>query len=227
MDSNASYFSSGQVFSPASASYPAQPSSKKFLPKKILLAIFIFIILAAAIFGAIFIFNNTGSRGEKKLFNEYANYLLYGKESTDDIADDYVWGYRYYGRDLDVIFSDEYQTYLNNLKNKYERLANKASKKVAEYDDVFWLFYYTSYYPDITHFDVLAAKESGASDSEITSEIESYYAPFLSSKNAKVKSYGEAKIHGLTNGEEIETFPDYNIEIFQKVWDLKEKFYEK
>lgn len=229
MDSNAN-FSSGQFFPATPISYSSQPSKdKKPLSKKILLILCGIFVAIALFLGVYLIIENTGTRGLKNAFNNFSNYLLYGKESSGDIKEDYVWGNRYYARDLDIVYSDDYKNYLNNLKSKYEKMYQKSPETFAEYDNIFWLFYYASLYPDLTRQEVESAKKSGEmNEAEVNEKVKEYYSPFSSSSNEIVKEYGDYKIATLLGEKwEEESFPDYEIEIFQELWNLKEKIYEK
>ena len=164
-----------------------------------------------------------------KCFNAYANYLLYGTESTEDITGEYKWGYRYYAGSLGVIFEDSYSEYLENLKSKYELLYESSAEKLGDYNDIFWLFYYCSLYPDMTLKDIVLARLDGINEEEIRQNVEDYYAPFLESSNSLVQTYGRAKIVDLLDDglvEEEVVFPKYVIEIFSKIWEMKGEFYD-
>lgn len=165
---------------------------------------------------------------DRDYFNEFANYLLYGEESDKDIEGDYVWGYRYYAVSLDVMSSDSYADYLENLKLKYDILYESSYEKLKDYNDVFWFFYYSSSYPSISRREILDDRRNGMSETEIVKKVEDYYAPFVESSNETVRLYGEIWQEYLLTGSIDDEYqlPDYEIDVFYDIWKIKENFYD-
>ncbi len=184
----------------------------------------VLIIVAVVVVCLIFFLN---TKGDRAAFNNYANYLLYGTESNDDITGDYVWGYRYYAHNIDVMASESYEDYLDTLKGKYESLKLKAGDKISDYDDIFWLFYYCSMYPAISGQITVTPESNSEEWTDFSEDVKTYYTPYLESDNLLVQKFGAYLMGSVLSGdvEEVDV-PDYNIDIFSMIWKMKGEFYE-
>lgn len=195
--------------------------------KKTILVIGVICLIVVASLVAILLFLPK-EKGKRQIFNEYANYLLYGTESSKDIVDDYDWGYRYYADDLDVIIREDYKQYLDSLKTKYEAFSN-VYEIDNDYNDVFWLFWYAHMYPDPGESIVDRGDDVELSQEEISKIVKEYYEPLLNSQHELVQKYGNRemkKILGERNTEYV-SFPDYDLKVFSKIWEMKGEIYEE
>ena len=219
---------------------PGYVTGKKSKKKLVFIGIGIFIVALAAGLIVFLVFNSmpapTNQERARQAFNNYANYLLYGEDDEKDITEEYISGYDYYaslqsnaleGGEPDI-------EYFENLKQKYESLHEISADNVDGYDDVFWLFYYNSLYPFISRQVVTSAQQNGVDSAEIIQTIEEYYKPFIDSSNSLVQDYGKCQLMYLLSGYHSEDdyeplvceFPDYRFEVYSKVWEMKELFYE-
>lgn len=161
-------------------------------------------------------------------FNEYANYLLYGTESDADIEGEFLWGYRYCATATPTEADDDYPTYLNELQEKYSNFANLAPAIITDYDDTFWLFYYTALYPDLPLSLVFSAEQEGIPATNIEQRIVEYYTPMLESGHDIVIEYANFQIDILMqdNASLAIAFPDTSIDIYSGIWQMMEEIYE-
>lgn len=196
-------------------------------PRKWMLISAIVLVVIALVMALAALFLMLYKNSDRKAFNNYANYLLYGVESDDDITGDYVWGYRYYARNMDVMASESYDDYLDTLKGKYEALKLKAGDKISDYDNIFWLFYYCSMYPAISGQITVTSESNSEEWTDFSDDVKAYYTPYLESDNLLVQKYGAYLMGSVLSGdvEEVDV-PDYNIDIFSMIWKMKGEFYE-
>lgn len=164
----------------------------------------------------------------RELFNEYANYLLFGTESRADLPDDdYEWGKLYYAGKQRIFTTsqsnngdDTRRQYLDELKNKYEKFKKSASPDVlAEYDDSFYMFYYIYRHPVATY-------TKNSTEDEIL-KIKEQYNIYINSSNEAVQEYGRTLMQSIDSNEQIDK-PIINnviIKIFSKLWKMKEAIY--
>lgn len=132
---------------------------KKKVNKWIIVAIVAVVLSLGLAIVSIIVSNsgsNSGSYPLKTAFNEYANYLLYGEDSDEDITDEYVWGYRYYANSIEAQLDDDaYAEYLDKLKVKYDDFVAYFPSALEDYDDIFQIFYYEATDPNLTKMEVL------------------------------------------------------------------------
>ncbi|MBQ2659911.1 hypothetical protein IJF86_00570 [Candidatus Saccharibacteria bacterium] len=212
MDSNASYFSSGQVFSPASASYPAQPSSKTFPRKPLIICIILAVLVIVVIILALVFGGKTVFQGDlKSALNNYSNYLLYGTNSNESLPEGYSRQKSYYLEQ--VIFGDienvNKTDFLKEANSRLQAFIDKyAAEKGTDLIDYGNLLSYQELLSFIKTYtitgklkdeDILAAYLSEGT-SKTLSFIDSKYAPYINSDSSYAKEYGE---EGVTYGKAL------------------------
>ncbi|MDR3297844.1 MAG: hypothetical protein LBT19_00470 [Candidatus Nomurabacteria bacterium] len=186
------YEGNNSVFSTGVA-YPAvaeKKSRKKFL---IVAGITVAIVAIAVIVIFIILTAKPSAKDVRRDFNLYANYLLYGTESVEDISGIYQYGDMYHYAKLR---GDELDNYVLLLREKYQKFISAYQKNdqfdsdvVSRYGDNLDLFLLVRQYPNISAQDLLLAYiEQRDGLSELIGE---YYASFTSSSAENAVTYGE------------------------------------
>ena len=115
---------------------PTPGSNKKPKTALIILAVFIIIALFA---GIAYLILNRGSGGQvsqndlKESFNSYANYVLYGKESTENLTEIPDAGFAPYFEELN---SDERTQYVAAATEKYDKFTSLYYAEGRDTDDL-------------------------------------------------------------------------------------------
>ena len=161
-------------FSPQSTTSPAAPNMGDIIlsdtpPQKskkgLVIALVLFVIILASGLGVYFFISqnakNTANTTTQTLasnyreaFNEYANYILYGKDSTDNIIvpsdNDIYYAIWLAADEKNVGFFDKAKNLLDNFLNWQEKSSNELLEAlIIRYSDIFDFYYLYNIKPRI------------------------------------------------------------------------------
>ncbi len=196
----------------------ASGDSKK---KRIALVLGAFGVVAVLIGIVVAVVLRGGMREDiKKSFNQYANYLLYGREDSSDVDGTYYYGDNYYlDRIDDMDMTKEYFSValekIDKLIAAYQSEMKIVSKETVDGEDGLGnqeslleelqnnkdnlsFFALLNEYP-ILNDNELISNVLTKKDEELNSYIQSYYSPFFESGNTTVMIFAEKQINTLEN----------------------------
>lgn len=176
--------------------------SKRGLIAGIIVVFFVFILAGFAVY--YHVDNNvatvqTNAKSYREAFNEYANYILYGKESVNDIVEP-VGNTTYYAvwsaaDEKNVDFFNEAEDLLEIFKNWQERPHDELLESLIDrYSDVFDFYYLYSVEPVVSSDRIMELYIDSGKD-VATEYIKRNYKAFEeSSKLAQTYAFDQEKI---------------------------------
>lgn len=174
--------------------------------KKMLLIVFFTLAVIIVSIVLVLILTGVGKTNvpdnERTAFNKFANYLLYGKDSKEDIsAEKYRSNHRYY---IDEIYdnsasSDEFteklDDYFKNVESRYDKYLSLTDKNkyhdlsdaLDTYKEKLDLYHYTIVSPLLSVTNLLGLYFD---EDKLESKLDDYFSSYDKSNIASTRSYG-------------------------------------
>ncbi len=197
---------------------PTQPPKKS--QKPLLIAIIIACIVIIVVVVVFLIFANpnsplaTSTTKLRPAFNQYANYALYGTESTNDLAEPYSESKTYQIASAITNSDDNSATirdpaFFNSTQQKFNTFiqsynnANIQNSELAnllsDYQDNFNFLTLYANTQRLNQNDIAQKYLAGNTTEQITSYIQKTYSPFIGSSLPLAQEYGQKAIIELQN----------------------------
>lgn len=157
----------------------------------------VFVLVAVGVF---VVWKNNEAGEAEKVFNRYANYLLYGEEKSNDISLQYDRNL-VFALDCEEISDEECKEFFarsKELLNDFLDLENNVLEE-SRSEDLNYLKqtfddYYTNIMVGVLSEDEITRYYEANGYDETLKKIETFYRPYLDSADAATVSYGAYKI---------------------------------
>lgn len=185
-----------------------EKKSKKWL--WILLAVMAGVAVVAAVVWAVMAFLVPEELTLKESFNAYANYFLYGTESTDDIEGRYEYGSTYYLATFDLSeeqvgehfkkSEEKYQEFLGKFNKVIEKqpdlVSNETKKVIGDYYERLEKYSYLFMRPVLGGSALIPAFiQNDFSSTAIMESVRDYYNLYINSPVESIRTLGEELVN--------------------------------